>query len=133
MGDLEAIAWKNLNEDSIEQDRKTIVTPKKIGEVYPLSAWGGNDFFGLYLGNHQLYKKSPKEMIFTIRDKNEDYHLYSSKDGLMTWHSEGDDGPNWPAGILVNYIAKASKENKDGIDKRFKKIFDEESQLTLEE
>jgi hypothetical protein len=133
MVDLEKIAWKNLNENSIEEDRKTIVSPQKVGEVYPLSSWGGNDFLGIYLGQHQLFKKSPKKMIFTIRDKNEDYHLYSSDDGLMIWHSEGDDGPCWPAGILVHYIDKASKENKEGIEKRFKEIFDEEDKLTLKE
>ncbi len=133
MKDLEKIAWKNLNENSTEKDSKTFVSPTKIGEVYPLSAGGGNDFIGLYIGNHQLYKKNPKEMIFTIRDKEENYHLYSSKDGLMMWHSDGDDGPQWPAGIRVNYLGKASEQNKDGINKRFKNIFDEEDKLILKE
>lgn len=133
MENLENRAWKNLNANSKEEDRKTLVSPTKMGEVYPLSSWGGNDFIGLYIGNHQLYKESLKEMIFTVRDKNEDYHLYSSKDGLMIWHSDGDDGPEWPAGIRVEYIGKASEKNKKGIDKRFKNIFDEEENLRLKE
>lgn len=131
MTDLGKIAWKNLNEDSIERDGKTIVTPKKVGEVYPLSGWGGDDFIGLYLGNYQLFKKNPEEMIFAIKDKSGNYHLYSSKDGLMIWHSEGDDGPEWPAGIQVYHRAIANQKNKEGINKRFKDIFEKEIELTL--
>ncbi len=131
MTTIEKIAWKNLNEDSKTLGGKTIVTPKKIGEVYPLTT-SGEDFMGVYLGKHQIYKKDKSEKnIFAVRTPNKDYLLYSSEEGLMLWHSYGDDGPEWPAGMWVKYEFKANDKNKKGIEKKFKDIFDKEIKLTL--
>ena len=135
MDEIRKIAWKNLNENSKEIKRQTIVTPKKTGEIFPLATLGGGkDFLGVYIGEHNIYKNKDKNQIYVVPNDEGKYVLFSaSHNGTMLWHSEGDDGPCWPAGISVVQEAIANNENQKGIESRFGEIFKKYPQIKLEE
>lgn len=126
--ELKKIAWKNLNENSKEIDGKTIVEPKNIGDFYPLAyLHGGEDFVGVFIGKHQLFKEDKKKRnLFTTKTALGEYMIYSSEDSIMLWTSEDDcEGPFRPAGISVDKKCLADKKNKKTLEKKFGKIFED--------
>ncbi|MFA5953772.1 MAG: hypothetical protein WC812_04220 [Candidatus Pacearchaeota archaeon] len=122
---LKKIAWENLNFDSTEKKRIIYVNPTKVGEVYPLTSLGSEkEYLGVFLGNHKIFKNQEKKIVFGVRDEKNNYYLKISNEGNMLWYGELDDGPFWPVGIQIDISFLASKKNKQGIEKRFKPIFD---------
>jgi len=127
MEDLVSKAWKNLNGDSKELDGKTIINPTKIGGIYPLSIKGlsnGNRIC-VYLGQHQLYKRSRKKTLFSTKEEVIDqinYHLYHAH-GNLVWN--GDERLSWPVGISAEFLTVSDEENAKGIEKKFGEILEE--------
>ncbi len=126
MNELEKIAWENLKEDFTNFFEKPMVFPTKIGEIYPLiDQETGEDFLGIYIGKHQLYKGEKKEKILFISHDKNDMIIFSSNNYFL---SEEDDcflPPNLPAGLSVSRECIADKKNKKILEKKFGKIFEE--------
>jgi hypothetical protein len=112
-------AWDNAGVGIRRTKRgKEYARPQEVGAVYPLTH-NGDDFVAIFLGKHDIFRRGRKVMMFARKLPDEEYQLYSSRNGQILWHTEGDDGPEWLAGISVCSEGKASDENREGITRRF--------------
>ncbi|MFA5211480.1 MAG: hypothetical protein WC414_03165 [Patescibacteria group bacterium] len=121
MSELKNIAWKNLKEDFTNFFEKPMVFPTKIGEIYPLiDQKTGEDFLGIYIGKHQLYKGEKKEKILFVFPNKRDLIIFSSNNFFVSEEEECFLPPTLPAGLSVSKNCIA--------DKKIKKIFSKNSE-----
>ena len=121
MSDMKALlvlAYENLDRDATEKRIGnrivSIAKPSQVGSLYALSHWDGKTTAGVYLGNFRIYKGNTREFPTFLRiAPNGSYILYCSESKKILWYADGEDGPDWPAGLEVSRLrVTRGKERK---------------------
>jgi len=108
----------------------------KVGEEYQIFDWKAEksqtSFNGFYIGKNSLTTprfselKKPEGHTF-VRDNEGQLEFYCIRDTenqgpKFVWYSDGDDGPEWPAGFKVDKVNfTPTKEEKQYLEERMKR------------